>query len=120
MNDDSFFSINRLMEFGMSMAVAQQMVNSMNEGMTKMQFPGTSPPGFQSQVSGHYHVMVDGTQAGPFSENEILTMLQVRKIHKETYVWCPGMTNWKMAEQVPEFLRLVALTPPPPPKEAFS
>ena len=63
--------------------------------------------------------MIEGSQAGPFSENEILAMLQSKKIHKEACVWCPGMTNWKMAEQVPDFLRLVALTPPPPPEEAF-
>ena len=30
MNEDSFFSINRLLEFGMGMALAQQMVNTMN------------------------------------------------------------------------------------------
>ena len=30
MNDQNFFSIDRLVEFGMSVAIAQQMVQSMN------------------------------------------------------------------------------------------
>ena len=40
MNDDSFFSINRLVEFGMGMAVAQKMVNTMNKTMISMHVPG--------------------------------------------------------------------------------
>ena len=119
MDDDNFFSINRLVEFGMGMAVAQQMVQSMNLGISKMKVPGTFP-NYQTPMPPHYHAMIDGHQAGPFSEQEIIAMIKDKKIVKETYVWCPGMPDWEIAEQVPEFLRLVALTPPPPPKEALS
>ena len=38
--DNNFNSIERLMEFGMGMAVAQQMVNTMNYAMTNMNVPG--------------------------------------------------------------------------------
>lgn len=31
MDDNSFSSIDRLMEFGMSMGIAQQMINTMNQ-----------------------------------------------------------------------------------------
>jgi hypothetical protein len=34
-------------------------------------------------------------------------------VSKETYIWMPSLSNWKMAEQIPEVLKLVALAPPP-------
>lgn len=40
MNDNSFYSIDRLVEFGMGMAMAQQMVRVMNETMQTMYVPG--------------------------------------------------------------------------------
>jgi hypothetical protein len=65
MNDDSFFSINRLVEFGMGMAVAQQMVNTMNSAMTNMHVPGSMNP-MQIAAPQFYYVMIEGNQAGPF------------------------------------------------------
>ena len=52
-------------------------------------------------------------QAGPFSEQEMARLISEGKVVKETYVWMPKLVSWKMAEQVPEVLKLVALTPPP-------
>jgi hypothetical protein len=36
-----------------------------------------------------------------------------KKVVKETYIWMPSLLNWKLAEQIPEVLKLVALAPPP-------
>ena len=41
MDNNSFFSIDRLVEFGMSMAVANQMVQTMNQFMQAMHVPGS-------------------------------------------------------------------------------
>ena len=41
MDNDSFFSIDRLVEFGMGMAMAQQMVGMMNQTMRQMYVPGS-------------------------------------------------------------------------------
>ncbi len=41
MNDNNFFSVDRLVEFGMGMAMAQQMVNMMNQSMKQMYVPGS-------------------------------------------------------------------------------
>lgn len=111
MNEDSFFSINRLVEFGMGLAVAQQMVQTMNKAMTTMHIPGSMNP-IQS-VAPFYYVMIDGNQAGPFSEQEISRLISEKKIAKETFIWKPGLVQWEIAEKLPEILRLVALTPPP-------
>ena len=71
MNDDSFFSINRLVEFGMGMAVAQQMVNTMNSAMTNMHVPGSMNP-MQTAAPQFYYAMIDSNQAGPFRSRNYL------------------------------------------------
>ena len=112
MNDDSFFSINRLVEFGMGMAVAQQMVKTMNNAMTNMHIPGSMNP-MQSVPPQFYYAIIEGKQAGPFSEQELSRLIAEKKIVKETYIWKPGLPNWVIAELLPEILKLVALSPPP-------
>jgi hypothetical protein len=112
MNDDNFFSINRLVEFGMGMAVAQQMVNTMNSAMSNMQVPGSMNP-IQTVAAQFYYVIIEGNQAGPFSEQELSRLINEKKIVKETYIWKPGLSKWEIAEKLPEILKLVALAPPP-------
>ncbi len=112
MNDDSFFSTNRLIEFGMSMAVAQQMVQTMNSAISNMQIPGSMNP-MQPAPAPFYYAIIEGSQAGPFSEQEISRLIAEKKIVKETYIWKPGLPNWQIAEKLPEIIKLVALAPPP-------
>jgi len=112
MNEDSFFSINRLVEFGMGLAIAQQMVKTMNESMKNMHIPGAMNP-MEKAREKFFYAIIDDKQAGPFSEQELARLISEKKIFKETYIWMPGLTNWKIAEQIPEVLKLVALTPPP-------
>jgi hypothetical protein len=112
MNEDSFYSINRLVEFGMSLAVAQQMVQTMNSAMTNMHVPGAMNP-MQPATQQFYYAMLEGKQAGPFSEQELSRLITEKKIVKESYIWKPGLVNWEIAERLPEVLKLVALSPPP-------
>ena len=112
MNDDNFFSINRLVEFGLGMAVAKQMADSMNEAMRNTYIPGPQNAPLAAPAK-FYHVMIDGKQAGPFSEQELLRLITEAKVKKDTYVWRAGMTKWEFAENVPDVLKLVALAPPP-------
>jgi hypothetical protein len=112
MDEGNFFSIDRLVEFGMGLAVAQQMVKSMNESMTNMHIPGAMNP-MEKPQKDFFYAMIEGNKAGPFSEQELTRLIAEKKISKETYLWMPGLPNWKMAEQIPEVLKLVALSPPP-------
>ena len=113
MNDDSFFSMDKLVEFGLGMAVAQQMTQTMNSTLNNMQMPGV---GNQMQntltQSGTFYVMIEGKQVGPLSEAELSQLIQQKKVTKETYVWKIGMKDWTTAENVPEVLKLVCLMPP--------
>ena len=112
MNDDNFYSINRLVEFGMSMAVAQQMVKSMNHAIVDMHVAGAMSP-IQTSAPKIYYAMIDGRSLGPLTEQELSRLIVDGKVVKETYVWKPGMLKWDIVENVADVLRLVALAPPP-------
>ncbi len=115
MNDQNFFSIDRLVEFGMSAAIAQQMVNSMNQTMKGMYVPGSiqSMPQGTAVPQAIYYVALDGRQTGPLNDAELTRLIMDRKINKDTLAWMPGMAAWKPVEQIPAILKIIALTPPP-------
>lgn len=114
MDDNNFYSIDRLVEFGLGIAVAQQMVRTMNESMHQMSVPGSFTMQRTAQPA-LFYAMLDGSQAGPFTEHEMADLIQQKRIVHQTYMWKPGMPSWMLAGQIPEVVRLVALAPPPHP-----
>jgi len=111
MDNSDFFSLDRLLEFGMGMSMAQQMIGMMNQSMRSMYIPGsaqTIPPP-QSQI---YYVALDGKAVGPLNESELLQMISRKIVNKDTLAWIPGMSAWQPIEKTPEILKVVALTPP--------
>ena len=113
MNTDNFFSIDRLVEFGLGIGVAQQMVKSMNHALANTYIPGTMNPMSAQRPISTFFVVLEEKQAGPFSDEELARLISSGKVTRGTYVWRPGMPKWDVAENVPEVLRLVALCPPP-------
>ena len=114
MGDDDFHSINHLVEFGMSMAVAQQMVRSMNDITAGVRVAGAMNP-IPNDSQLFYYVIVAGRQAGPFSVHEFSRLISEGSVTRETLIWKPGMLKWEAADCLPEVLRLVMLQPPTPP-----
>lgn len=102
--------LNRLMEFGLSMGMAQQMVNMMNQTMQNMQIPVSGNP--VQPKSQEWYVAINGKACGPFSESEMKNLLLERKVTKGTLVWCSGMREWAAIENTPEALKLITLLPP--------
>lgn len=115
MNDNSFYSIDRLIEFGMGMAMAQQMVRVMNETMRQMYVPGSiqSMPAAQPIT---FYVAINGRQVGPISESEFTQLVTTKQVTKDTLAWMPGMLAWKPIEQIPSILKVIAVAPPPIPE----
>ena len=113
MNNDNFFSIDRLVEFGLGVGVAQQMVRSMNHAVANTVILGAMNPMPWPQTADHLFVLLDGKPAGPFTEAEMMKLITQGSVHRNTYVWRPGLAKWEFAENIPEVLKLVALTPPP-------
>ena len=112
MDDSNFFSVDRLVEFGMGMQIARQMVGSMNQQMQQMNIPGNIQTMPQAAPA-VYYVAIEGEPVGPLTEREVSQMICQRKVTQDTLCWMPGMAGWKPAREVPQVLRLVALTPPP-------
>jgi hypothetical protein len=110
-SDDEFYSVNRLVEFGLGLTVADQMVKSMNSVMKNAFIPGSGNV-MQKPVSMLYYAVFAGNRAGPFSETEIIRFIEQKKITRDTLIWYPGMTEWKKAAEIPDIMRLLALTPP--------
>lgn len=113
MNNDNFYSIDRLVEFGLGIGIAQQMVKSMNHALTNTYVPGPQNPLGQQMTAHAYHVILDNKPTGPFTEPELSRLISEGKVKKDTHVWRPGFAKWELVENVPEVLKLVALAPPP-------
>ena len=67
MND--FSSIDRLIEFGLSIAVAQQMMNTVNTCIHQMTIPGRSTRNFPRYPSPHPTWYYQSTRKHPVKED---------------------------------------------------
>lgn len=112
MNDSDFFSVDKLVEFGLSLAISQQMVASMNQTIKNTVVPGAMNEMQVNAATELFYFAINSQQAGPFSGRETLDLLQQGKVNKDTLAWKPGMSAWKKIEEIPEILKFVALTPP--------
>lgn len=107
---NSFDPIKRLVEFGLGINVAQQMVCMMNNTMKEMYIPGQALP--EPLSSKEWYLVIEGKAHGPYTEAIIKQKMLNKEVTKDTLVWCAGMTAWKTAEQTPELLKLYLQLPP--------
>jgi hypothetical protein len=112
-NDNSFNSIEKLMEFGMSMAIAQQMMQTMNHAMSNMQTPQFQNTSMQMPKIIHFYALVNDIPQGPFSEGELSSHILANRVSEETLIWFHGLPGWMNAKQIPEVSKLFLLKPPP-------
>ena len=112
-NDNNFNSIERLMEFGMSMAVAQQMMQTMNHAMQKMNTPQFENVNVPLPQQKHFYALVNDIPQGPFTESELTHHIVAGRVQKSTMVWLHGLPSWMPAEQVLDVNKLFSLVPPP-------
>lgn len=115
MNNDNFLSLDRLVEFGLGMSMAQQMVNVMNESMQNMYVPGSIKTMPTPSSPSTIYVAINGNSVGPLSESEFSQLVTNKTVTKDTLAWMPGLQNWQAIEKIPAILKIVALAPPPLP-----
>lgn len=114
MQDNSKFDpLERMMEFGMSMAVAQQMMQTMNHAMQNMVTPQFQQVNVPMPKPLQFYALVNDIPQGPFTEQELSNHITALRVQKETMVWLNGMPSWMPASQVPEVVKLFTLMPPP-------
>lgn len=107
-----FSSIDKLMEFGLGMGVATQMMRTMNYAMSQTQVPGVSfVPSQVLQVSNRasYYVVIGEQVAGPFDEQELGRLASDGSLTESSLVWSIGMNNWKRGNEIPEVYKVILL-----------
>ena len=104
MSDNNFYSMDKLLEFGMGLGIATQMAASMNKILEQTLIPGAdqAKPVQNEMV---YYAVLDGKQAGPYSITELARLIAEKKIVKETYIWKLGMEKWDLAENIEQHTR---------------
>ena len=97
----------------MSMAVAQQMMQTMNHAMQNMVTPHFQQVNVPLPKPIQIYALVNNLPQGPFSEQELNGHILANRIDKETLVWLHGMSGWMQAQQVPQVAKLFGLMSPP-------
>ena len=108
--DNSKF-LEKMMELGVGMSMIQQMPTMMKDIMQSSvgNSVSTLPPAIGSITTlpiAQVYLAIDKKQAGPFSEDELIKLIQNNIIQSETLVWKAGMTNWAPASHVADINKL--------------
>lgn len=106
-----FSSIDRLVEFGLGIGVAQQMINTMNHAITNTAVPGTPGTMMKSNQTPlvAYYAIVDGAQAGPLSTDELKRLITLGHVWSRTLMWRQGLGGWMHASDIPDVNKLLLL-----------
>lgn len=114
-----FSSLDKLVEFGLGMGIATQMMNTMNTTLSKTAIPGVGHnPGVakapevnpvQSPAERSYYIVKDERLAGPLTEKELGELAGKHIISSDTFCWYPGLNAWKLAKDIPEVNKLLLL-----------
>lgn len=112
-----FSSLDKLMEFGLGIGIANQMLNTMNTVVARTAVPGvginpgvvnpTAPPAVTESRS--YYIVNDDRVAGPMNERELEELIKKDIVTGKTFCWSPGMQGWALAENIPEVNKYLLL-----------
>lgn len=117
-----FSSLDKLVEFGLGLGIATQMMNTMNQTIAQTAVPGVGinpgvvsvpqacapQPVNQTSVIAYY-IVKDERLAGPLNESEISRLVDNDSISGDTLCWRPSMNTWKFAKDIPEINKLFLL-----------
>jgi len=114
---------NPALDFGVGIAMGQQLMNNMQPGQaqaaqrnmtqpmgTPAAAPGAMPPPLPSPTP-EWYAAINGQQAGPFT----LDQLRTQPMKRDTLAWKAGMAGWVAAGELPELSVLFQDAPPPLP-----
>ena len=101
--------MNSVVGFAMGISMASVIANAMNSAYTStMRLSNdqvVAPPKY-------IHVIVNGKSMGPLTLGEVISMVQSGDITPETYMWKPGMADWKPAKDINDIGLRFEATPP--------
>lgn len=110
-----FSSLDKLIEFGMGIGIANQMMNTMNRALAQTAIPGVGiNPGVCEPCvpSGHakqYFIVKEEQLAGPLNEKELKDLIRKEIVKSNTFCWYSGLHGWRFASDIPEVNKLLLL-----------
>lgn len=114
MSDQGFYaSIDKLVEFGVGLAIAQQMVATMNQVMQQSAIAG-SPQAYRQTDQQAFYVVIDSAVVGPWSRQQVQAAILTGRLGHASYIWTPGMPQWARASDISYFAAPSAAPPPLP------
>lgn len=110
--EDSANFLEKMMELGIGLSVIQQMPAMVNGMMPKPndEAPAQVNPPDLSAEAMQVYIVVDNAQAGPFSEKELIKLIQNDLFQQDTLVWQAGMPSWMPASKVPSVNKLFIMS----------
>ena len=111
MAEDSGQLLEKMMELGIGLSMIKQMPAMMEGMMPKSSGQSTVQASLPSQPTpAQYYMVVDNSQAGPFTEEELIRLIQNELLRPNTLIWKAGLAAWTPAAQVPEVNKLLIIT----------
>lgn len=104
-----FSSIDRLMELGLGMGLAQQMMRTMNEIIANTSIPGTGNTLVGLPAGMKYFAVVENAQVGPLTDGDIANLVRCNLLTDCSLLWRPGMKGWQQARDIPEVYKIILL-----------
>lgn len=99
---------------GAQMAAGMMVGQSVQQSTQAPPAAATPPP---MPAAKTYHVAVNGQQTGPFTMEQLNSMVSSGGLTKESLVWSAGMAEWQKASEVSELSGLFGSVPPPVPPQ---
>jgi membrane protease subunit (stomatin/prohibitin family) len=101
---------------GMGLGMGFAMANRMSQmGAAPVAQQVNAPPPLPSPAGAVWHVAHNGKTKGPLTLQQLQSGINNGKVNRTTLVWCPGMSNWLPAGEVPQTTVLFGNAPPPLP-----
>lgn len=114
-----FSSLDKLVEFGLGVGIANQMMNTMNHTIAQTAVPGVGlnpgvscAPEVRQEVPApkrDYYIVKDERLAGPLTESELALLVAKGIVTEDTFCWYTGLDAWKLAKDIPEVNKLLLL-----------
>ena len=115
-----FSSLDKLMEFGLGVGIASQMMNTMNNVIANTAVPGVGiNAGIKSPAQScqapamplkkEYYIVHEDRVAGPLNEEELTKLVKIGHVGNKTFCWSPGMKSWQFAQDIPAINKILLL-----------
>lgn len=112
--DENGKFMEKMIELGVGMSIIQQIPTIFKDVMSPLAQSSdtTTSPAVKEPVNSivQIYLAIDKKQVGPFTNEELVKLIQNDILRPNTLVWKVGMNNWSPASQVAEVNKLFILS----------